>query len=203
MKEAFASLYAEMRACGRCALSKTRTNVVCGFGNEETDLVFVGEAPGFHEDKQGKPFVGAAGKLLTELLAGIGINRLDVYIANVLKCRPPNNRSPLPEEIELCRPFLEKQLELINPKAVCTMGNFATRAVLQKEVFISRVRGTPVKMGKFTVFPLYHPAAALHRGDMREPLKEDFFKLREFLETASRPGPEEAGEPEQLCLWQE
>ncbi len=203
MKESFEGLYEEMRACGRCSLSKTRTNVVCGFGNEKSDIVFVGEAPGFHEDKQGKPFVGAAGKLLTELLAGIGINREDVYIANVLKCRPPNNRSPLPEEIEICRPFLERQLELINPKAVCTMGNFATRAVLQKEVFISKVRGVPVKMGKFTVFPLYHPAAALHRGDMREPLREDFLKLKEFLKSAPNPKPEKAEEPEQLYLWQE
>lgn len=201
MKEEFPELYGEMRSCRRCALSGTRTNVVCGSGNEESDVVFIGEAPGFHEDRKGEPFVGAAGKLLTELLAGIGIRREDVYIANVLKCRPPNNRSPQPEEIELCRPFLERQLELINPKAVCTMGNFATRAVLQKEVFISKVRGTPVKTGKFSVFPLYHPAAALHRGDMREPLKQDFLKLKEFLETASRPEPEEEKEPEQLYLW--
>jgi uracil-DNA glycosylase len=201
MNEDFSALYAEIASCERCSLSKTRTNVVCGFGNEESDIVFVGEAPGLNEDKLGKPFVGAAGKLLTELLAGIGINREDVYIANVLKCRPPNNRSPLPEEIELCRPFLDRQLEIINPKAVCTMGNFATRAVLGREVFISKVRGVPVKMGKFSVFPLYHPAAALHRGDMREPLKEDFDKLREFLKSASKPEPEETGEPEQLYLW--
>ena len=194
-------LYEEMRSCERCALSKTRTSVVCGFGNEKSDIVFVGEAPGFHEDKQGKPFVGAAGKLLTELLAGIGIAREDVYIANVLKCRPPGNRSPLPAEIELCRTFLDRQLEAINPKAVCTMGNFSTRAVLQKEVYISKVRGVPVKMGKFTVFPLYHPAAALHRGDMRVPLKEDFEKLKAFLESASRPEPDEEKEPEQLSLW--
>lgn len=200
MKESFSLLYDEMRSCGKCALSKTRTNVVCGFGNEKSDIVFVGEAPGFHEDKQGKPFVGAAGKLLTELLAGIGIEREDVYIANVLKCRPPNNRSPQPDEIELCRPFLERQLELINPKAVCTMGNFASRAVLQKEVYISKVRGVPVKLGKFTVFPLYHPAAALHRGDMRTPLREDFDRLKEFLKSASRPEPEQE-EPEQLYLW--
>lgn len=193
MKKTFSRLYDEMLSCEKCALSKTRTNVVCGFGNEKSDIVFVGEAPGFHEDKQGKPFVGAAGKLLTELLGGIGIDRGDVYIANVLKCRPPKNRSPQPAEIELCRPFLVRQLELINPKAVCTMGNFASRAVLQKEVYISKVRGVPVKMGKFTVFPLYHPAAALHRGDMREPMEEDFKKLKKFLEEASFPESDEPG----------
>jgi uracil-DNA glycosylase len=193
MKKAFESLYEEMRACERCALSKTRTNVVCGFGNEESDIVFVGEAPGFNEDKQAKPFVGAAGKLLTGLLEGIGIKREDVYILNVLKCRPPGNRSPLPEEIDLCRPFLDRQLNLIKPRAVCTMGNFATRALLGQDVYISKVRGTPVKMGKFTVFPLYHPAAALHRGNMREPMEEDFKKLKKFLEEASFPETDEPG----------
>ncbi len=201
MNEELSRLCDEMRACTKCSLSRSRTNVVCGFGNEETDVVFIGEAPGATEDKLGKPFVGAAGKLLTELLAGIGIKREDVYIANVLKCRPPNNRSPLPEEIELCMPFLQKQLELINPKAVCTMGNFATRAVLREEVFISKVRGVPVKMGRFTVFPLYHPAAALHRGDMRVPLKEDFIKLKKFLNESAKPAPVKKEDPEQLTLW--
>ena len=193
MNEDFSALYAEIASCERCSLSKTRTNVVCGFGNEESDIVFVGEAPGLNEDKLGQPFVGAAGKLLTELLAGIGIKRDDVYILNVLKCRPPANRSPLPGEIELCRPFLDRQLKLIKPRAVCTMGNFATRALLGEEVYISKVRGTPVKMGKFTVFPLYHPAAALHRGNMREPMEEDFKKLKMFLEEASFPEPDEPG----------
>lgn len=193
MNEDFSALYAEIASCERCSLSKTRTNVVCGFGNEESDIVFVGEAPGLNEDKLGKPFVGAAGKLLTELLAGIGIKREDVYILNILKCRPPANRSPLPGEIELCRPFLDRQLKLIKPRAVCTMGNFATRALLGEEVYISRVRGTPVKMGKFTVFPLYHPAAALHRGNMREPMEEDFKKLKKFLEEASFPESDEPG----------
>jgi uracil-DNA glycosylase len=193
MNDDFFALNAEIASCERCSLSKTRTNVVCGSGNEESGIVFVGEAPGLNEDKLGQPFVGAAGKLLTGLLEGIGIKREDVYILNVLKCRPPGNRSPLPEEIDLCRPFLDRQLNLIKPRAVCTMGNFATRALLGQDVYISKVRGTPVKMGKFTVFPLYHPAAALHRGNMREPMEEDFKKLKKFLEEASFPETDEPG----------
>jgi DNA polymerase len=140
--------------------------------------------------------VGAAGKLLSELLAGIGLKREDVYIANVLKCRPPQNRNPLPEEIETCKPYLFKQLEIINPRVVCTLGNFATQTILDRRVPISSVRAKPVQVGKFFVFPLYHPAAALHRGDMIEPLREDFRKLKEFLDSEKEPELE----PEQLQL---
>ncbi len=205
MEDNFGKLYAEMRECAGCALSKTRTNVVYGVGNEKSDIVFVGEAPGHYEDKQGEPFVGAAGKLLTELLSGIGMKREDVYIANVLKCRPPGNRSPMPEEIESCRPYLERQLELIKPRVICTLGNFALQAITGKKMYITKARGTVIEAGGYSVFPLYHPAAALHRGDMRKPLEEDFVKLKEFLERAPLP---EAGiapgiktSPEQLSLW--
>ena len=190
------NFYEEVRDCKKCQLAYSRKNIVFGAGSAEARVVFVGEAPGYYEDQQGEPFVGAAGKLLSELLAGIGLKREDVYIANVLKCRPPQNRNPLPEEIETCKPYLFKQLEIINPKVVCTLGNFATQTILDRRVPISSVRAKPVQVGKFFVFPLYHPAAALHRGDMLEPLREDFRKLKEFLDSEKEPEPE----PEQLQL---
>ena len=190
------NFYEEVRDCKKCQLAYSRKNIVFGAGSAEARVVFVGEAPGYYEDQQGEPFVGAAGKLLSELLAGIGLDRKDVYIGNVLKCRPPQNRNPLPEEIELCKPYLLKQLEIINPRVVCTLGNFATQTILEKRVPISSVRAKPVQVGKFFVFPLYHPAAALHRGDMLEPLREDFRKLKEFLDSDKEPEPK----PEQLQL---
>ena len=190
------NFYEEVKNCKKCQLAYSRKNIVFGAGSAEARVVFVGEAPGYYEDQQGEPFVGAAGKLLNELLAGIGLDRKDVYIGNVLKCRPPQNRNPLPEEIELCKPYLLKQLEIINPKVVCTLGNFATQTILEKRVPISSVRAKPVQVGKFFVFPLYHPAAALHRGDMLEPLREDFRKLKEFLDSDKEPEPK----PEQLQL---
>ena len=181
------NFYEEVKDCKKCQLAYSRKNIVFGAGSAEARVVFVGEAPGYYEDQQGEPFVGAAGKLLSELLAGIGLKREDVYIANVLKCRPPQNRNPLPEEIETCKPYLFKQLEIINPKVVCTLGNFATQTILDRRVPISSVRAKPVQVGKFFVFPLYHPAAALHRGDMIEPLREDFRKLKEFLDSEKEP----------------
>jgi DNA polymerase len=190
------NFYEEVKDCKKCQLAYSRKNIVFGAGSAEARVVFVGEAPGYYEDQQGEPFVGAAGKLLSELLAGIGLERKDVYIGNVLKCRPPQNRNPLPEEIELCKPYLFKQLEIINPRVVCTLGNFATQTILARRVPISSVRAKPVQVGKFFVFPLYHPAAALHRGDMLEPLREDFRKLKEFLDSERKPEPE----PEQLQL---
>jgi DNA polymerase len=183
------NFYEEIKNCKKCQLAYSRKNIVFGAGSAEARVVFVGEAPGYYEDQQGEPFVGAAGKLLSELLAGIGLDRKDVYIGNVLKCRPPQNRNPLPEEIELCKPYLLKQLEIINPRVVCTLGNFATQTILERRVPISSVRAKPVQVGKFFVFPLYHPAAALHRGDMLEPLREDFRKLKEFLDSDKEPEP--------------
>lgn len=144
--------------------------------------MFVGEAPGFYEDRQGEPFVGAAGQLLTELLQSIGLERADIYIANVIKCRPPNNRDPLPDEIDTCKPFLLQQIQLIQPKIVCTLGNFSTQTLLERKVGITKVRGQVIQLEHFVVFPLFHPAAALHQNNLRVPLKEDFQKLKLVLE---------------------
>jgi DNA polymerase len=149
--------------------------------------MFVGEAPGFYEDRQGEPFVGAAGKLLTELLQSVGLSRSDIFIANVIKCRPPNNRDPLPDEIDTCKPFLLQQIECIQPKLVCTLGNFATQTLLEKKVGITKVRGQVIRLPHFIVFPLLHPAAALHQGNLRGPLMEDFQKLKSVLDSMKQP----------------
>ncbi len=171
--------------CTRCRLSEGRTQVVFGAGNPAADLMFVGEAPGFHEDKQGVPFVGQAGKLLETLLAGIGLTRPDVYIANVLMCRPPGNRDPLPDEIEACEGHLWKQIELIRPKVVATLGNFATKLLSGRPTGITRVHGQEqqVELGGNSVvlYPLYHPAAALYTPRMLEVLESDFRRIPELL----------------------
>jgi DNA polymerase len=179
-------LKASLHNCQRCRLSSGRTQVVFGAGNPQADIMFVGEAPGFYEDRQGEPFVGAAGKLLNELLQSVGLSRSDIFIANVIKCRPPNNRDPLPEEIDTCKPFLLQQIEFIQPKLVCTLGNFATQTLLEKKVGITKVRGQVIRLPNFIVFPLLHPAAALHQGNLRGPLMEDFKKLKSVLDDITR-----------------
>ena len=179
--------------CQRCALAKTRTQVVFGSGSPTADLMFVGEAPGFHEDKGGVPFVGAAGKLLSKLLEGIGMAREDVYIANVLLCRPPGNRDPLPDEIQSCERHLFKQVELIQPKLVATLGNFATKLLSGKPNGITQVHGRPhqVVLGgnAVTLYPIYHPAAALYTPRMLAVLQEDFARIPELLGRAVEPPP--------------
>jgi uracil-DNA glycosylase len=174
-------LQQEALGCTRCRLAEGRTQVVFGVGNPDAELMFVGEAPGFHEDKQGFPFVGQAGKLLDKLLAGIGLTRSDVYIANVLKCRPPGNRDPQPDEIELCEGYLFRQVEAIEPKLVATLGNFATKLLSGKQLGITRVHGQEqeVTLGGRNVllYPLYHPAAALYTPKMLEVLEEDFRRI--------------------------
>lgn len=175
-------LKTSLHDCQRCRLASGRTQVVFGTGNPQADIMFVGEAPGFYEDRQGEPFVGAAGKLLTELLQSVGLSRSDIFIANVIKCRPPNNRDPLPDEIDTCKPFLLQQIELIKPKLVCTLGNFATQTLLERKVGITKVRGQVIPLANFIVFPLLHPAAALHQGNLRGPLMEDFKKLKSVLD---------------------
>ncbi|MEE8126716.1 MAG: uracil-DNA glycosylase [Nitrospirales bacterium] len=175
-------LSTSLQDCQRCRLASGRTQVVFGTGNPQAKIMFVGEAPGFYEDRQGEPFVGAAGKLLNELLQSIGLTRADIFIANVIKCRPPNNRDPLPDEIETCKPFLLQQIDLIKPKLVCTLGNFATQTLLERKVGITKVRGQVIRLANFVVFPLLHPAAALHQGNLRTPLKEDFQKLKNVLD---------------------
>jgi len=171
--------------CTKCALAAGRTQVVFGSGDPDADLMFVGEAPGFHEDKQGVPFVGAAGKLLDQLLAGIGLARADVFVANVLKCRPPGNRDPLPDEIEACEAHLWRQIELIKPRVVATLGNFATKLLSGKPTGITRVHGQEqeVTLGGRGVllYPIFHPAAALYTPRMLEVLRTDFARLPELL----------------------
>ncbi len=172
--------------CQRCKLSKLgRTQVVFGVGNPQAAVMFVGEGPGFHEDRQGEPFVGAAGKLLNELLESAGLSRQEIYIANVIKCRPPNNRDPEPDEVDTCKPFLMQQIQLIQPTLVCSLGNWATQTLLEKKVGITKVRGQAIPLKDFVLFPLLHPAAALHQGSLLQPLKEDFKKLKDYLDRAA------------------
>jgi uracil-DNA glycosylase family 4 len=191
--------------CTKCRLAEGRTQVVFGSGHPQADLMFVGEAPGFHEDKQGVPFVGQAGKLLDKLLAGIGLTRSDVFVANVLKCRPPGNRDPLPDEIQACESHLWKQIELIQPKVVATLGNFATKLLSGRPLGITRVHGqeqeTMLGGNRVLLYPLYHPAAALYTPRMLEVLENDFRRLPELLgrvlvpEPAPEPALEPAAEP--------
>ncbi len=197
--------YAEQTAsCTKCALAQGRTQVVFGSGSPTAELMFVGEAPGFHEDQQGIPFVGQAGKLLDNLLDGIGLTRADVWVCNVLKCRPPGNRDPLPEEIAACEPHLFRQIELIQPTLVATLGNFATKLLSGKPAGITRVHGyeQEVTLGSRTVslYPLYHPAAALYTPSMLKVLEEDFARIPGILDRAlAEPAVEEApaaAEPE-------
>ena len=183
--EALATFAEQVSGCTRCRLSQGRTQVVFGVGNPHADLMFVGEAPGFHEDKQGQPFVGQAGKLLDKLLGGIGLERSEVYIANVLKCRPPGNRDPQPDEIESCEPHLFRQIELIQPRVVATLGNFATKLLSGKPTGITRVHGQDqeVTLGgnRVLLYPLYHPAAALYTPAMLNILQEDFRRIPELM----------------------
>jgi uracil-DNA glycosylase family 4 len=188
--------YAEETAsCTRCALSQGRTQVVFGSGSPTADLMFVGEAPGFHEDQQGIPFVGQAGKLLDQLLGGIGLTRADVFVANVLKCRPPGNRDPQPDEIASCEPHLFRQIELIEPKLVATLGNFATKLLSGKPAGITRVHGyeQEVTLGARIVllYPLYHPAAALYTPSMLKVLEEDFARIPALLDHTIEESPAE------------
>jgi uracil-DNA glycosylase len=181
-------LNASLHNCQRCKLAKLgRTKVVFGTGNPNASIMFVGEAPGFNEDQQGEPFVGAAGKLLDKLLESAGLSRAQVYIANVIKCRPPNNRDPEPDEVETCKPFLLQQIEMIQPKLVCTLGNWATQTILEKKVGITKVKGQAIRLERFVVFPLLHPAAALHQGNLLETLREDFKKLKAYLDRMDAP----------------
>src|SRR5438093_11452673 len=175
----------ETAGCTRCPLADGRTQVVFGVGNPDADLMFVGEAPGFHEDQQGIPFVGQAGKLLDRLLDGIALTRADVYVCNVIKCRPPGNRDPQPDEIEQCEPYLFRQIELIRPRVVATLGNFATKLLSGKPTGITRVHGveqeTTIGGLRVLLYPIYHPAAALYTPRMLEVLKSDFARLPELM----------------------
>lgn len=180
----------EIAGCHKCPLADGRTQTVFGVGDVHARVMIIGEAPGKNEDLQGEPFVGAAGKYLNELLAIAGISRDDVFIANVLKCRPPGNRDPRPEEIELCTPYLREQTRLVNPEFIVTLGNFSTKFILKTEVGITQLHGKPVQRGRFIVFPIFHPAAAIYDRSKRTALEEDFTTLGHMLGTL----PKKAGE---------
>lgn len=175
----------EAAECTGCDLAATRTRVVFGVGDPGADLMFVGEAPGFHEDQQGIPFVGRAGQLLTDMLGEIGLARDDVYIGNVLKCRPPNNRDPLPTEISACTPWLDRQLESIGPLVVVTLGNFATKYLLETTVGITRLRGRRFKFRGRVLVPTFHPAAVLRSGPTKlQDMRDDFQLIRRSIDAA-------------------
>lgn len=175
------TLQAQAEACRACPLAEGRTHVVFGTGNPQARVLIVGEAPGENEDLQGIPFVGAAGKYLNELLAYAGLRREDVYIANVLKCRPPGNRNPMPSEIEVCTPFLREQTRTIDPAFIVTLGNFATKFILKTDRGITGLHGKLYQTGKFMVFPVFHPAAAIYDRRKRADLEDDFATLGEHL----------------------
>jgi uracil-DNA glycosylase family 4 len=211
-REALVEVYNQASICERCPLSETRNRVVFGAGNSDADLMFVGEAPGAEEDRQGLPFVGRAGAFLTELIETIGLKRQDVFINNVLLCRPPGNRDPQPEEIDSCRPWLESRIQLIQPRVICTLGNFATKLLTSNPVGITKVRGTPQEhvIGGRSVYvlPLFHPAAGLRTPRVAEQLREDFKRIPDLLAQPLPDGPEplvpeterETG-PEQIGLF--
>jgi DNA polymerase len=189
--------------CTDCGLAETRTNVVFGVGSPTADLMIIGEAPGHNEDLQGEPFVGRAGQLLDQLLGEIGLSRDEVYIANVIKCRPPGNRDPRPDEIDACKGYLRRQLELIDPAVVVTLGNFATKLMLRREVGITRLRGQVYPWWRRQLVPTLHPAFALRGGDSRlEDMRTDFALVREVLDEALvSEAPPDDPDIEQLDLF--
>jgi DNA polymerase len=212
-REDLVALYKEVRTCTRCPLHETRTQAVFGNGNADADLMFVGEAPGMHEDQQGLPFVGRAGQLLDELLREVGLSREEVFVCNVLKSRPPGNRDPEPAEILACRPYLDAQVDLIEPRVICTLGNFATKLLTRSQRGITSVRGRPqehqIGGRPVRIYPLFHPAAALRTPKVKEQLRDDFSRLPALLaeplpgEEAPRkePPPQEEPRVDQLGLF--
>ena len=199
-REQLVELYKEVQRCEKCPLHETRTKVVFGAGNADADLMFVGEAPGAEEDRQGLPFVGRAGQLLNQLLEEIGLSREEVFIANVLKNRPPGNRDPQPQEIQACEPWLWRQVALIEPRVVCTLGNFSTKLLSGSPTGITKVRGTPQahELGGRMVYllPLFHPAAALRTPAVKETLRADFATIPALLQ---RPLPDPAPSAEEIA----
>ncbi|MCK5590111.1 MAG: uracil-DNA glycosylase [Dehalococcoidales bacterium] len=173
-------LYQQIASCQDCELAKQRTKVVPGEGPEDADLLFIGEAPGWNEDQQGRPFVGAAGEFLDQLLASIGLSREQVYIANVIKCRPPQNRDPLPAEIRACSKWLDRQVEIIQPKIIVTLGRYSLDKYFPGEG-ISKIHGKPQKCDNVVYYPMYHPAAALHQGSLRVIIQEDMLRIPQIL----------------------
>ena len=186
----FDELVQKITTCTLCSLSEKRTNAVPGEGDRGADIMFIGEGPGFYEDRDGRPFVGPAGKFLDELLGTIGLRREDVYITNMIKCRAPNNRDPLPVEIDACRPYLDKQLEMISPKVLVTLGRFSFGKFFPTEP-ISKARGKPRRWMDLTLYPMYHPAAALHNPRLREVIESDFSRLPALIESTDQAHQEQ------------
>jgi DNA polymerase len=193
-RELLKDVYEEARGCQRCPLHQTRTTVVFGAGNADAELMFVGEAPGANEDRMGLPFVGQAGKLLDRLLGDIGLERRDVFVANTLKCRPPDNRDPHPQEIEACQDYLRRQVGLIEPTVICTLGNFSTKLLRGDSTGISRLHGREevrnIGTRAVRLYPLFHPAAALYTPSMLETLRADFQRIPSLLALGAPPQPE-------------
>ncbi len=187
MPDPLAHLAERIRACTRCPLHQARTRAVPGEGPPHPRVMLIGEAPGFYEDRSGRPFVGAAGKFLNALLARAGLSREDVFITNIVKCRPPGNRDPLPAEVEACKPYLEEQIRLLDPRVIVTLGRFAM-AYFLPQARISRVHGQPFQVGERWVVPMYHPAAGLYREALRPVIEADFDRLRSFLAALDRQG---------------
>jgi DNA polymerase len=195
------NLHEQIRACTSCKLHAGRTNAVPGEGPERVDVLFIGEGPGFHEDKQGRPFVGAAGKFLEELLDGINLKREDVFITNVVKCRPPANRDPQADEIEACRDYLDRQIELLQPKMIVTLGRFSMARYFPNAK-ISKIHGQPKKMDGVIYYPMYHPAAALHQPSLRRTVQEDMKRIPQLLAEIDQLSEEEPPEQvQQLSLF--
>ena len=182
-EEKYASLVDRIAACGMCGLAKGRDKTVPGDGARDADIMFIGEGPGFYEDRQGLPFVGRAGGLLNEMLASINLRRSDVYITNMVKCRPPNNRDPFPAEISACAPYLDEQIEMIRPKVIVALGRYSFSKFFPDEA-ISKARGKPRNWRGIVVYPMYHPAAALRNGNLRARLEDDFSRLPELIRQA-------------------
>jgi uracil-DNA glycosylase family 4 len=199
---ALSELYGEIARCQKCDIAKYRTRVVPGEGAEDADIMFIGEAPGWHEDQQGRPFVGPAGKFLDELLSLINLKREQVYIANVIKCRPQGNRDPLPQEILNCRGWLERQIELINPRMIVTLGRYSM-ALFFPGKSIGRIHGTAEKRDGRIYYAMYHPAAALHQQSLRETIKADMLKIPEVLkQEESMPEVKKEPEVKQLNMFE-
>ncbi len=198
---ALSQLYQEIALCRRCDLYKTRTKAVPGEGPEDADIVFIGEAPGWHEDQQGRPFVGPAGQYLNKLLDSIGLKREQVYITNIVKSRPANNRDPLPAEITACRPWLDKQIELIKPKMIITLGRYSM-ALFFPGKGISKIHGKPQKKDGVIYYPMYHPAAALHQWSLRETIETDMKQIPRLLsEIEGLPEVQEEPPTQQLSMF--
>ena len=196
---ALTELYREIANCQDCALARGRTKVVPGEGPEDAELLFIGEAPGWYEDQQGRPFVGSAGEYLDQLLASVGLSRKQVYIANVVKCRPPDNREPLSGEIEACRRWLDRQIEIIQPKVIVTLGRYSLARYFPKES-VGKIHGKARKIDGVIYYPMYHPAAALHQGSLRETIEADMLQIPRLL-TQSEKIAEAAVESQQLSLF--